>query len=115
MLGTTTGFIWKNSPSSPVRFGCTVRAYVLMTDHVRLLLTPEKADSVGLLMKHLGQRDAQYVNDAYGRSGTICMHRQRSWRTSRAECDNFVSIADERARWAAVPDKADEAKFNKQL
>ena len=44
------------------RFGCTVHAYVLMTNHVHLLLTPQAADSAGLLMKHLGQRYVQYVN-----------------------------------------------------
>jgi putative transposase len=44
------------------RFGCAVHAFVLMTNHVHLLLTPEHADSVALMMKHLGQRDVQYVN-----------------------------------------------------
>ena len=33
-------------------------------------MTPEKADSASLLMKHLGQRYVQYVNRAYRRSGT---------------------------------------------
>ncbi|MBI2224801.1 MAG: transposase [Betaproteobacteria bacterium] len=38
------------------RFGCTIHAYTLMTEHVHLLLTPEKTDSAGQLMKHVGQR-----------------------------------------------------------
>lgn len=33
--------------------GCAVHAYVLMTDHVHLLLIPEKADSASLVLKHL--------------------------------------------------------------
>ncbi len=41
------------------RFGCAVHAYVVMTNHVQLLLTPEDTDSAVLLMKHLGQRYAQ--------------------------------------------------------
>ena len=36
--------------------GCAVHAYVLMTNHVHMLLTPVREDSVALLMKHLGQR-----------------------------------------------------------
>ena len=36
--------------------GCTLHAYVLMTNHVHLLLTPEKESSAGALMKLLGQR-----------------------------------------------------------
>ena len=44
------------------RFGCAVHAYVLMTNHVHLLLTPQATDSASLLMKHLGQRYVQYFN-----------------------------------------------------
>ena len=47
-----------------------MHAYVLATNHIHLLLTPEKANSASLLMKHLGQRYVQYVNRAYRRSGT---------------------------------------------
>jgi len=42
------------------KFGCAVHAYVLMTNHVHLLLTPDKADGASLLLKHLGQRYVQY-------------------------------------------------------
>ena len=46
------------------RFGCAIHAYVLMTNHVHLLLTPEQADGPAQMMKHLGQRYVQYVNRA---------------------------------------------------
>ena len=36
-------------------FHCAVHAYVLMTNHVHLLLTPALPDGPSLLMKHLGQ------------------------------------------------------------
>jgi putative transposase len=35
------------------RFGCAVRAYCLMTNHVHLLLTPQRAEGCALLMMHL--------------------------------------------------------------
>ena len=38
------------------QFGCAVHAYVLMTNHVHLLLTPHRSDSAALLMKSLGDR-----------------------------------------------------------
>ena len=60
------------------RFGCTVHAYALMTNHVHLLLTPENTDSAGQMMKHLGQRYVQYVNRVYKRSGTLWDGRFRS-------------------------------------
>lgn len=49
-----TAFIydtWKNCLPN-----LAAHAYVLMTNHVHLLLTPQSEDSAALLMKHLGQR-----------------------------------------------------------
>lgn len=57
---------------------CFVHAYVLMTNHVHLLLTPKNADSAGELMKRLGQRYVQYINRSYKRSGTLWEGRFRS-------------------------------------
>lgn len=36
--------------------GCALHAYVLMTDHVHLLLTPQKAEAVPRLLISLGRR-----------------------------------------------------------
>ena len=60
------------------KHGCRVHAYVLMTNHVHLLITPERKDSAALLMKHLGQRYVQYINRSYKRSGTLWEGRFRS-------------------------------------
>lgn len=58
--------------------GCAIHAYVLMTNHVHLLLTPRHKDSAGNLMKRLGQRYVQYINRSYRRSGTLWEGRFRS-------------------------------------
>jgi putative transposase len=47
------------------KFDCAVRAYVLTTKLVYLLLTPLREDGVSLLMKHQGQRDVQSMNRSY--------------------------------------------------
>jgi putative transposase len=60
------------------KYGCRVHAYVLMTNHVHILLTPEEVDSASLTMKHLGQRYVQYVNRTYRRSGTLWEGRFKS-------------------------------------
>ena len=60
------------------KFRCAVHAYVLMTNHVHLLLTPSRKDGPSLLMKHLGQRYVQYINKTYRRSGTLWEGRFRS-------------------------------------
>jgi len=66
---------------------CLIHGYVLMTNHVHLLLTPSDKDSVGQLMKHLGQRYVQYVNRTYQRSGTLWEGRFRS---CIAQEDNYL-------------------------
>lgn len=58
--------------------GCRVHAYVLMSNHVHLLLTPAREESTAGLMKNLGQRYVQYVNRSHGRTGTLWEGRFRS-------------------------------------
>lgn len=64
-----------------------VHAYVLMTNHIHLLMTPESDRGSSLLMKGLGQRYVQYVNRAYRRSGTLFEGRFRS---SVIEADSYL-------------------------
>ena len=89
------------------RFGCAVHAYVLMTNHVHLLLTPEKADSVSPLMKHLGQRYVQYVNRTYRRSGTLWEGRFRSCLTQAEDyvlaCYRYIELNPVRAGMVRHP------------
>ena len=53
------------------RYECEVHAYVLMTNHFHLLLTPHLWRGASLMMKLLGQRYAQYINRTHRRSGTM--------------------------------------------
>ena len=61
-----------------LKFECAMHAYCLMKNHVHLLITPESVDSASLMMKHLGQRFAQYINRSYQRSGTLWEGRFKS-------------------------------------
>jgi putative transposase len=58
--------------------GCAVHAYVLMTNHVHLLVTPEGEDSVPRTMQSLGRRYVRHVNAAHGRTGTLWEGRYRA-------------------------------------
>lgn len=60
------------------KYGCRIHAYCLMTNHVHLLVTPELAESAGLMMKNIGQRYVQYINRSYRRTGTLWEGRFRS-------------------------------------
>jgi putative transposase len=61
-----------------VRERCRLHAYVLMTNHVHLLLTPEEAERVPQVLISVGRRYVQYVNHAYGRTGTLWDGRYKS-------------------------------------
>lgn len=58
--------------------GCALHAYVLMTNHVHLLLTPEKAELVPKFVISLGRRYVQYINRTYRRTGTLWDSRYKS-------------------------------------
>ena len=53
------------------RHGCTIHAYVLMPNHVHLLLTPQSGDQLARLVQDLGRRYVRYINDKYARTGTL--------------------------------------------
>lgn len=80
---------------------CSIHAYVLMTNHVHLLVTPKHLRSAGNLMKLLGQRYVQYVNRTYKRSGTLWEGRFRSSIIQQEEylftCQRYIEMNPVRA------------------
>lgn len=58
--------------------GCSIHAYVLMTNHVHLLLTPKRVDSLPRMMQSLGRRYVRHVNVSYRRTGTLWEGRYRA-------------------------------------
>ncbi|MBM9512736.1 transposase [Desulfogranum marinum] len=100
--------------------GCEIHAFVLMTNHVHLLLTPKKKESAALLMKKLGQRYVQYVNRTYKRTGTLWEGRFRSCiaqeDTYLLTCQRYIELNPVRAdmvehpgeyRWSSYRANAD--------
>jgi putative transposase len=90
------------------RYGCSIHAYCLMTNHVHLLMTPESARSCALLMKHLGQCYVQTVNMSLGRSGTLWEGRYRSClvpsETYALACYRYIELNPVRAGMVATPE-----------
>ena len=59
-------------------YGSAVHAYVLMTNHVHVLLTPRQPTSIAKVMQALGRRYVQYINTTYQRTGTLWEGRYRA-------------------------------------
>lgn len=60
-----------------VKHGCALHAYVLMGQHVHLLLTPAEAGGVSRMMQVIGRRYMGPFN-AYRHTGTLAEGRYRS-------------------------------------
>lgn len=60
------------------RYDVAVHAFVLMTNHVHLLLTPQAEDGISRLMRVTGSRYAQWMNRKYARTGTLWEGRHKA-------------------------------------
>ncbi|MGB5497232.1 MAG: transposase [Sedimenticolaceae bacterium] len=53
------------------KYGGRIHTYVLMTNHVHLLMTPDRENALSAIMQSVGRRYVRYVNKEYRRSGTL--------------------------------------------
>lgn len=87
---------------------CALHAYALMTNHVHLLITPERAESVPRLIIAIGRRYVQYINTTYRRTGTLWDSRYKSSliqaETYLLSCQRYIELNPVRA--AMVDDPA---------
>ncbi len=60
------------------KFDVAIHAYVLMSNHFHLLLTPQTPDGLPQMMQALGRRYVRYFNDSQQRSGTLWEGRYKS-------------------------------------
>ena len=60
------------------KYHVAVHAYILMTNHVHLLLTPTMSTGVAQMMQSLGRYYVRYINQTYRRSGTLWEGRYKS-------------------------------------
>ncbi|MDH5233113.1 MAG: transposase [Gammaproteobacteria bacterium] len=57
---------------------CDLHAYVLMTNHVHLLMTPHLKGGIGKVMQMLGRYYVQYFNHQHNRTGTLWEGRYKA-------------------------------------
>lgn len=60
------------------RYQVSCHAYVLMTNHTHLLLSPKNKEGISKVMQSLGRRYVQYINKRYMRCGTLWESRHKS-------------------------------------
>lgn len=81
---------------------CAIHAYVLMTNHVHLLVTPGHERSLPLTMQTLGPSYVQKLNRRYERTGTLWEGRYRACLvqsdTYFLACQRYIELNPVRAR-----------------
>lgn len=60
------------------QYRVSIHAFVLMTNHVHLLATPQSETGVSRMMQALGRRYVRYFNHVHGRTGTLWEGRYKS-------------------------------------
>jgi putative transposase len=87
--------------------GCAIHAYVLMTNHVHLLVTPAQSESISRLIQYVGRHYVTYVNHTYRKSGTLWEGRHKGCLVSSEEyllaCMRYIELNPVRAGMVATP------------
>jgi putative transposase len=88
-------------------YGCAIHAYVFMTNHVHLLLTPANAASLPRLMQSLGRRYVRAINARRRRTGTLWEGRYRAapidTEAYLLRCSRYIELNPVRAGMVARP------------
>lgn len=89
------------------REGVDIHAYVLMSNHLHLLLTPQQDGALPRLMQSVGRAYVLYFNKRHGRTGTLWEGRYRSTliETERylLACMVYIDLNPVRAGMVAQP------------
>ena len=71
------------------KYQIDVHAWVFMTNHVHLLVTPSTSDGISKMMQSLGRQYVRYFNYTYRRTGTLWEGRYKS---CVVDADNYLLI-----------------------
>ena len=89
------------------KYSCQVHAYVLMTNHVHLLVTSHVDYGLSQMMQELGRRYVYYINHQYRRTGTLWEGRFKASlvdsETYLLTCMRYSELNPVRANMVAHP------------
>jgi len=84
-----------------------IHAWVFMTNHVHLLVTPETKDGVSRMMQTLGRHYVRYFNHTYLRTGTLWEGRFKSCVVDAEDyllvCQRYIELNPVRAGMVTAP------------
>ena len=97
----------KDLSDSAKKHDCRIHAYVLMTNHVHLLVTPMVEHGISNMMQALGRRYVYYINKNYQRSGTLWEGRYKASLIDNERylltCMRYIELNPVRAKMVEHP------------
>ena len=85
-----------------------LHAYVLMTNHVHLLVTPSSKESIPKIMQSIGRRYVKYINTTYQRTGTLWEGRYKACLIEAEQyllaCHTYIELNPVRACMVKNPE-----------
>ena len=100
-----------------LKFACKIHAYVLMSNHVHLLITPELEIGISKVIQSLGRRYVHYFNKKNKRTGTLWEGRYKaSLIDSEAYaliCYRYIELNPVRANMVAHPGEYRWSSYHK--
>ncbi len=95
---------------------CDIHAYVLMTNHVHLLMTPNTENGISKVMQSLGRRYVQYFNYTYDRTGTLWEGRYKATLIDSEHylltCSRYIELNPVRAQMTKHPSEYPWSSYN---
>ena len=89
------------------QYAVAIHAWVFMSNHVHLLVTPEESNGVALMMQALGRRYVRYFNTRHNRTGTLWEGRYRSCPVDSESyllhCQRYIEMNPVRAAMVSAP------------
>ncbi|WP_099035670.1 transposase [Lacimicrobium alkaliphilum] len=89
------------------RYRVALHAFVLMTNHVHLLMTPSDSIGISRVMQLVGRRYVRYFNSLHQRTGTLWEGRHRASLIDSVEyllvCQKYIEMNPVRAGMAEHP------------
>ena len=100
-------FYLEKLQSACATHGCDIHAYVLMTNHAHLLITPHAEQSLSKALQMLGRYYVQYYNYSYQRTGTLWEGRYKATlidsETYLLTCMRYIELNPVRAGMVLRP------------
>jgi putative transposase len=102
--------------SASSKHGVVIHAYVLMTNHVHLVATPARTDSLPRMMQSLGRVYVKHFNASNERTGTLLEGRYKAAVIQTDEylltCMRYVELNPVRAGMVTAPDDYDWSSYS---